>query len=444
MENNEQASNLKKTSDQIKADSNIESCNPALRINRAWVLAMIFIGSLLMEIMFVAISPSLPIPQRRVPDFTEYYGPVAQNIMDGKGFIAPSGQVVMRFPPGYPVILSALFTLANGIGIEHLQLLLIFNILTMSLTALVFYLICEFLFGARCGIIAVLFWITYPFNLLLVQYPYSETPFILLLYTALWLFIYGLEKKESLMLASSGVVFGLAALIRPVGILLGLVAAVFVLFAKQSPLMKRILWSILLITGFLCSITPWEYYVYAVHGQIIPLSTGGPPSMIDGFTFAIKPALEGTQTAISNDVMTLMQRLAQKWNAEPNTGLTESLLLEFSKDPTAFLKLLILKTHRSWYGTDSMRVEKLTLLIQAFYLMFGTLGIWQAFTHNKKHVLILSFLIAVVCYFWAMTIAVLSILRYMIPAMGIIILFGAVFFETLLFRQKHPAAVHAK
>jgi hypothetical protein len=47
-------------------------------------------------------------------------------------------------------------------------------------------------------------------------------------------------------------------------------------------------------------------------------------------------------------------------------------------------------------------------------------------------------LLALVLYFWAMTTSVLSILRYMVPAMGFLLIFGAVIINAGLVRWIDP------
>jgi hypothetical protein len=88
--------------------------------------------------------------------------------------------------------------------------------------------------------------------------------------------------------------------------------------------------------------------------------------------------------------------------------------------PVAVVKLFLLKAVRSWYGTDSRRLETPLMLLQLIYL---ALILWATIVSCKlggtaRKLTVSIWLIAF--YFWGMTIIALSIFRYMLPAMGLL------------------------
>jgi hypothetical protein len=88
--------------------------------------------------------------------------------------------------------------------------------------------------------------------------------------------------------------------------------------------------------------------------------------------------------------------------------------------PVAVVKLFLLKAARSWYGTDSRRLETPLMLLQLAYLaliLWVTRVSWQLGGTARK-LTVSIWLIAF--YFWGMTIVALSISRYMLPAMGLL------------------------
>jgi hypothetical protein len=93
---------------------------------------------------------------------------------------------------------------------------------------------------------------------------------------------------------------------------------------------------------------------------------------------------------------------------------------EFRSQPIAVIKLLLLKTARSWYGTDSQRLEGPILLIQLMYLALVAWGAWSAWKRGGLQRKFVIGALLVTLYFWGMTFLALSILRYMVPAVGLL------------------------
>jgi hypothetical protein len=95
---------------------------------------------------------------------------------------------------------------------------------------------------------------------------------------------------------------------------------------------------------------------------------------------------------------------------------------EAQRDPAAFLKLMAIKIARSWYGIDSRIYELPTIIIQFTYLIFFVWGTSFAFRQggNTRRMIGSNWLI--VLYFWAMTVLVIPLFRYMLPVMGLLML----------------------
>jgi hypothetical protein len=103
--------------------------------------------------------------------------------------------------------------------------------------------------------------------------------------------------------------------------------------------------------------------------------------------------------------------------------------------------MAVLKAARSWYGTDAMTHELPIAAIQIIYLLFIVLGVRIAWRRFPKNRLIVCALLGVALYFWGMTVLVLSILRYMVPAMGLLLIFAATAVDgalSVLFPRKSP------
>jgi hypothetical protein len=89
--------------------------------------------------------------------------------------------------------------------------------------------------------------------------------------------------------------------------------------------------------------------------------------------------------------------------------------------PTSLFYLVAWKAARAWYGMDAIRYEEVYgLLAQLVYLPLAAAGtrlIWREMPAGRTWAVVV---ITIVAYFWCMTTAVLSIVRYMTPAMGLL------------------------
>ena len=95
---------------------------------------------------------------------------------------------------------------------------------------------------------------------------------------------------------------------------------------------------------------------------------------------------------------------------------------EAGRAPVAFAKLMLIKMARSWYGIDSRIMEGPTIVLQTAYLaliLWGSVYAWRQ-GGALRRMIAGNWLF--VLYFWAMTITVVPLLRYMAPVMGLLML----------------------
>jgi 4-amino-4-deoxy-L-arabinose transferase-like glycosyltransferase len=358
-------------------------------------------------------------------DFTYFYEPVARQILAGRGLTLPSGELALRYPPGYPLSLAVVFGISNILGIPQTTALAAWILVCTSLSSTMLFLLASQVFDLQTGILSAILWITYPFQLWLTKQPNSEIPFTMLFFASLLLFWRGRLSPTSGWLndLGAGVLSGLSALIRPIAIGLAPVYAVWLLAQRSLAWRARLVSSAILLAGFLLAIGPWEAWVYAQARQFIPLSSGGALSMWDGLTYA----LGGDQQVSSHipagaeDLMMVLMERRSIPQGQSIGGLLSILFQEAAQNPSGAFQLMGLKLARSWYGTESGRLEGFNLAVQAVYLLaiaWGGLTLWQSKAAQRRYLL---FAFVLTAYFWLMTVSALSILRYMVPVMGVLI-----------------------
>jgi hypothetical protein len=176
----------------------------------------------------------------------------------------------------------------------------------------------------------------------------------------------------------------------------------------------------LVLAGNLLAVLPWEAWMYAHTGHLVPLSTGGAPAMRDGLTFGVNKKGFRQGIAVAPDVKELMQEMLDQYDTLTSFGAVVSAVKDqWQKRPMAVVKLYALKLARSWYGTDSQRWETPILLMQLVYV--GVL-LWSSLVAWKRGGWARQLAIGVwliVFYFWGMNLISLPLLRYTVPVVGL-------------------------
>jgi hypothetical protein len=86
------------------------------------------------------------------------------------------------------------------------------------------------------------------------------------------------------------------------------------------------------------------------------------------------------------------------------------------------VSLYLFKALRSWYATDSGRFELPSMILQSLYLVVIVIGSWQSWHQGEQRRQMTLIIWLITAYFWLITITVLSILRYILPAIGLLFL----------------------
>ena len=222
-------------------------------------------------------------------------------------------------------------------------------------------------------------------------------------------------------------------LIRPAAIGLPVLLAIILWFSLPDKAIRTRLVSIgLLLIGVSLIILPSEVWVYSQSNEVILLSKGGEASIRDGLTFAANKKGYREDILIPGNVQLLTDDLlgyAQSGQMGKLQNILTVLVQEFRLRPMDVISLYAFKALRSWYATDSGRFEMPSIFLQGLYfvaIIVSSGKSWQR-GGRARHMAVAAWLI--LGYFWFITIAVLSILRYMLPAIGLLFLLLPAIFE---------------
>jgi len=414
-------------------------------------LLAVFMCSLVSSGIYLYFFKNIGPAEHQVPgtDYVIRYEPLAENLLAGKGIsMGPEDQVTST--PGYPFILLALLIIAKVTGMSELTVIVIANIAMTALSVCFLFLIAQMIFNRNVALIAAFLWSIYPLNLWLIKNPNTEVPFILLFYFCLWLTIKSVKEQKPRRMVIVGLLMGFALLIRPFGLFLPLVFLVSFwlvthvqsresqLTKHHQPIKKSIRYGALFIIGCLLTITPWIWYASLKTGHFIPLSSLGPTAITVGLSYAYVGNGQHQQD-VSVDIRALMGRV-RATSLQSSTDIARFLAGELIQHPLALIKLLGLKLTRSWYATYGMWWENEIALLQIPFLILGLTGIYISLktdTAKKfaREIPWIYSLLTFILYFWAMTFVSLSIVRYMLPVMGFVMIFAAVAINEFLERH---------
>lgn len=355
-----------------------------------------------------------------------------KGLLEGRGFLGEDGTVSDRYPPLFPLLLAAQFATADRLGIERVTVTSLVSITTASLAG-VLMLQCALLvvplpMAAFAGFAVLLM----PHLAYATLKPLSVVPYVTLLMAVVTVVLrqVAMNRIDLSRWAFIGFLVAVMMLLRPIAILFPLVVVVVVLGAyRQHARRQKVQVMLAFALTLFLTLLPWEAWVLAKKGELIPLSSGGASSLRDGISFNTKsfreplafgPRLEEFQSRIGEQYTTLNERGAFR----------RFLVAEFARDPLAVVQLYALKVRRAWYGTDSQNktIEMaggvlaillvLPSLLSLYYIARQQLRAAGAGTGLKFWGPALCILI--VLYHWLFASLFNSLVRYMVPAMTVL------------------------
>jgi 4-amino-4-deoxy-L-arabinose transferase-like glycosyltransferase len=407
---------------------------PAFHRMRAALFVFLF--SVLTSIAFVHLLPA-EFRKSEDVDYAVFYKPVAENVLSGRGLVTQEGGVAVRYPPGYPLYLAGILAVTGKLHLPMDTIVMYLGIILMAASAVLVFSLAKSLWGPRASLLLALAWALYPLTLWVQKQTNTETLYIPILYLALLLLwrLLSAENRRGVMAGHVlvGMLLGLSMLVRPAAMGLGLLLALFLPlldYRVASGRSKRVLGA-LLLAGNLVVVLPWVGWVYVKTGTVIPLSTGGPPSVVDGLTFSVNLAGR-RRVRMPSNVEQVEQAIWDQRHDLKTIGLIGSAFWRAAKDnPVGATELLAIKIARSWYATDSQRLDMLILLMQLPCIAFLAWGLCRALRMGGKPRQYGLLALLLTGYSWIMATTALSVVRYMLPVIGLLfVLIPAVFHKS--------------
>lgn len=337
---------------------------------------------------------------------SESYWALGRAIADGKPYQYGDARVFRT--PGYPLVLAPLFWIGGdkppvAWGFAESA------VLGTAAVGGVFWL-ARILFDRRAGLIAAGIAAVYPGAISQGALVLSEAPFVplVIVQLALWSLAWRSESKQQAvwLVLASGIVAGLATLMRPSWLLYTPMAAVVaVLLAnagRKSEVggrrsggagLSRVYSALIAVAAMALTMSPWWVRNYRLTGHFVPTTLQVGASLYDG----LNPMADGGSNMWFVGNMTRTQRFADEEThprpvAEPfeyrlDRRMREEAITFAVNNPLRAIKLAEIKflhTWNIWPNEPGLQSWPLRLAVAATYVPLLLLGLWGAVRFSKR------------------------------------------------------------
>jgi 4-amino-4-deoxy-L-arabinose transferase-like glycosyltransferase len=317
--------------------------------------------------------------------------------------------------PGYPAILAIL----AAVSANRVVWLRLAQAALAALGCILCFGLGRRLGGDRAGLAAAGLYALDPLLVVSAALLYPEAVAGLLLSASLLAAWEAVRRDRLLPVAMAGLLLGILALLRPVGLALTPVMLAWVGLAPGRSWGRRTVHAGLLGLAWAAALLPWTYRNYRVHGRLVPVAAAGTGGVTKVGTESDRFGLAGAlSTAARRDPVGFARRTAREfggfWEFYPTRLMTDdsSRRAEFSRrDPRLTSAPVLQRSLRDVASAVSFGTE---LALAAVGLLVG----WR--TRRRETVWLVTIVLA-----YALGYALFyGKLRYRIPILPVVLSFA--------------------
>jgi len=382
-------------------------------------LVLLFVLQVLALAAFRAVLPASAATNEG-SDFDAFYRPVAEQIADGRG-VEIDGEPATRYPPGYPLVLAGAFVLADAVGVARSDAVTPLTIVLAATAGLLLHLVARPLFGRRVAWAASAAWLAYPLTLWTTKQPNSEIPFLVGLYAAIVLLVPLVTEGRAgpRRLAAAGLVLGLAAIVRPAGLVL-IPAVGLVAWLRLTGDRRRLGLVAAFALAAAVPVLVVSAWTSAQRDQVALLSDSNVANLVEGLSFAVDSPEEAEDLPMPGGLRDFVIEAHEREGELLREDSAPELLATTAREqPVVLLQLVGYKAARAWYGTESFRYEGLLLVTQVGWLALAGIGVWLRRGEEAVRWYV-ALVLALNLAAWGAAIVGLSIVRYLVPTLGLL------------------------
>lgn len=249
---------------------------------------------------------ALLIPAHRIVPFydsADYVGAAAH--------LAKTGEYDSLRAPGYPAMLAAVFRVADSLGLPMhpklgapsrgltaLDLARFLQVVISTITVFLIFDLVRRFFDERAALVAAAIFAFYPNLIGYTHYLWSETLFLALMVGGVIIVARAADSQRFVTAMTAGVVLGLGALTRQVGLVVVGVAAVWIWIdvateqiglTRRPPFLAKLVrpgaasaLALAILLGAVLAIVPWTLRNLAHHDEMVLISASGGVGLLFG------------------------------------------------------------------------------------------------------------------------------------------------------------------
>jgi hypothetical protein len=248
-------------------------------------------------------------------------------------------------------------------------------------------------------------------------------------------------KGEETLVFLAGILLGLSTLIRPIGIGLFVVFGIIIwLQADNSQLKPKLMLIGFFLIGLFITVTPWATYIKYHTGKFTlqPNHVHAARSLIEGLTFGTQKKGYRIGIPLRPDVKAFIEEMEPiffhyqtlpdgpklygpggSYDIQKPGNIVRIVLTKGLDKPIVFMRFALLKLTRAWYGTDSNRYERIASYLQFVYFL-AIIPAIVLILYRRENRLLARIAIGISLYFWLLASIFTPLVRYMIPALGLL------------------------
>lgn len=395
-------------SKRVKGNNTFSAYLQPLNLSHILVLAF-----LLRLVFFLTVFNSFS--QKYGWEGDDNYDEIALNVLNGEGYrVHPETPPNTVRPPLYTLFLIIVFAV---VGSERWKVFTAQALLQTLVCYLVYRLGKRFTNSESAAKLAALLFALYPQSMLYSSMYMTETLFSFLIIVSVWFYLDVSETHSASRSMLLGVVLGLAALTRPVALLLFVpIVLLYFLRAKRSAdnlrWVSRNVILIILFTG--AAISPWTVRNYAVTGKFIPVSSRGAH-------FLYSNTITGSEEERADQI----EKFGKADNSDPEGRDSTYLAMAVSnilEKPHLFIVNTIRTMLDFWYRGHSSAISLFNGVTNFLLLSLAVFGIVM---YRHRHGEIVTVLIVYVLYFNVCYGLLHAISRYSYPVIPFVLIYAS-------------------
>ena len=397
----------------------------------AWIVPTIALAAFSLR---VAAALLVPVPARLDSD-ADQYSRIAVNLLSGSGFAILPGEATAGRAPGYPAFLAAVYWIA---GLNQWVVVRLAQAALDAVTVVLVERLGRAMFGRGVALVAASLVALSPPLISSTTFVMSETLYTVALIAALLVFVRAVREGSVGRGWVAGALFGLGALIRPIGLLAPVFAVIAtVVLSDAVPVKLRLKIGAAVLAATVLTVSPWTVRNALVFKAFIPVALLFGHGLWIGTYSPWDARFRGWDVSPTRELVGGLNNYRSKDGVLVDQRMRAAAVRNIAADPVGQLRFYVRKLPRMWTptpGTADQVFTSVFLMLLAWLWHFGTLtmGLLGVLGARRTRHRPWALWLAILVVLWSLVHNVLEpVPRYLLPVLPAIYLLAGVGFASL-------------